>query len=268
MREGTWRAAVRNAARKMRWVASLPTYYPREGLNGPSLDNGQILSIGAVSGVVNRKEDLAYFQGRTIRLWPGCTTSWRVELEHREEDPDAPSEYIDAVGFAILDPVNPGEILAAYEWNQDGMAYPQDYSRYKDCGFPVEDFKVQDPNFQLVLDDQGYRGRLEIKVTYKRHRIVATVAVASVTNQSVDERDRQTIDMGHNDKGTMLRIRDGQRDMVDPVFGRERTLAIAPFCDLSRGSIATLSWSQIAQNRGPTWREIRLSDTETGYESR
>ena len=61
-------------------------------------------------------------------------------------------------------------------------------------------------------------------------------------------------------KYTMLRVepleRDGRKDDVAPVLGREGTLVVAPFCDLCRGSSAELSWSPLAHsNSWQTWRE-------------
>ena len=59
--------------------------------------------------------------------------------------------------------------------------------------------------------------------------------------------------MRHYDKCTMLRVepteRDGRKDDVAPVLGREDTLVVAPFCDLSRGSSASLTWSDLANPR-------------------
>lgn len=254
MRAGTWRAAVRKAAREIRWVASLPSYYPWKGLNGPA-------------SVTARDKDLMYLRGRAIRLWPGCTTSWRVKLEKQS---GATSRYINAAGFAILDPINPGRVLAAYEWNEDERSYPNDHTRCKNAvGFPVRDFKVTKGTEIRPLFEGG--DRLEIKVTYKRNRIVATVDFDSSSSLYNTERNLQAIDMRQDDECTLLRIkpldRDGRRDRVDPALGRENTLVVAPFCDLSRGSSATLSWSD-AEIRGPVWREYRLSGTETEYESR
>ena len=100
-------------------------------------------------------------------------------------------------------------------------------------------------------------------------------------------------------KYTMLRVepleRDGRKDDVAPVLGREDTLVVAPFCDLSRGSSASLTWSDLANPRinrvigsskpltwselaslgndlgGITWREYEArgkKKTRTRYEPR
>ena len=37
-----------------------------------------------------------------------------------------------------------------------------------------------------------------------------------------------------------------------PVLGREGTLVVAPFCDLSHGSSARLTWSAVAQGLAPS----------------
>ena len=78
--------------------------------------------------------------------------------------------------------------------------------------------------------------------------------------------------MRHYDKCTMLRVepteRDGRKDDVAPVLGREGTLVVAPFCDLCRGSSASLTWSPLAMsNSWQTWREHK-EGKKTWYEPR
>ena len=73
-------------------------------------------------------------------------------------------------------------------------------------------------------------------------------------------------------KYTMLRVelleRDGRKDDVAPVLGREGTLVVAPFCDLCRGSSASLTWSPLAHsNSWQTWREHK-EGKKTWYEPR
>ena len=70
-RAGTWRAAVRSAAREIRWVASLhgkrwAVHYQWKELNGPA----------TIAGRLERwtQESLLYVRGRAIRLRPGWTT--------------------------------------------------------------------------------------------------------------------------------------------------------------------------------------------------
>jgi hypothetical protein len=188
-----------------------------------------------------------YFRGRAIRLWPGCTTSWRVLVEKPSE---GSGTYINAVGFAILDPSNPGKVLAAYEWNEDGQPYPMDAVRCKNAGgFPVRDLKINCGVRPFFRGDDV----IEVKVTHESQRILATVAVNG-------ESARRGIEMRDCGKYTMLRVepleRDGRKDDVAPVLGREGTLVVAPFCDLCRGSSASLTWSPLADsNSWQTWRE-------------
>ena len=181
-------------------------------------------------------------RGRAIRLWPGCTTSWRVLVE---KPSDGSGTYINAVGFAILDPINPGKVLAAYEWNEDGQPYPMDAVRCRNAGgFPVRDLKIY--RGVRPLFESG--DTIEIKVTLENGHIMAAV---EVNDEPTDgEGTRRGIEMRHYDKCTMLRVepteRDGRKDDVAPVLGREGTLVVAPFCDLSRGSSASLTWSDLA----------------------
>ena len=72
-RVGTWRESVFSYAREIRWAGSQPSYYPWKELNGPAT-------------VTNREKTLMYFRGRAIRLWPGCTTSWRVLVEKPSDE--------------------------------------------------------------------------------------------------------------------------------------------------------------------------------------
>ena len=280
-RVGTWRESVFSYAREIRWAGSQPSYFPWKELNGPAT-------------VTNREKTLMYFRGRAIRLWPGCTTSWRVLVE---KPSDGSGTYINAVGFAILDPINPGKVLAAYEWNEDGQPYPMDAVRCRNAGgFPVRDLKIY--RGVRPLFESG--DTIEIKVTLENGHIMAAV---EVNDEPTDgEGTRRGIEMRHYDKCTMLRVepteRDGRKDDVAPVLGREGTLVVAPFCDLSRGSSASLTWSDLANPRinrvigssepltwselaslgndlgGITWREYEDRDcrgkkkTRTRYEPR
>ena len=254
-RVGTWRESVFSYAREIRWAGSQPSYYPWKELNGPAT-------------VTNREKTLMYFRGRAIRLWPGCTTSWRVLVE---KPSDGSGTYINAVGFAILDPINPGKVLAAYEWNEDGQPYPMDAVRCKNAGgFPVRDLKIPDLGVRPFFRGDDV---IEIKVTLENvWRIMAAVEVNG-------ESARRGIEMRDCGKYTMLRVepleRDGRKDDVAPVLGREGTLVVAPFCDLCRGSSASLTWSQLASLGndlgGITWREYEArgkKKTRTRYEPR
>ena len=250
-RVGTWRESVFSYAREIRWAASQPSYYPWKELNGPAT-------------VTNREKTLMYFRGRAIRLWPGCTTSWRVLVE---KPSDGSGTYINAVGFAILDPSNPGKVLAAYEWNEDGQPYPMDAVRCRNAGgFPVRDLKIY--RGVRPLFESG--DTIEIKVTLENGRIMAAVEVND--EPTYGEGTRRGIEMRHYDKSTMLRVEplesDGRKDDVAPVLGREGTLVVAPFCDLCRGSSASLTWSPLAHsNSWQTWREHK-EGKKTWYEPR
>ena len=246
-RVGTWRESVFAYAREIRWAGSQPSYFPWKELNGPAT-------------VTNREKTLMYFRGRAIRLWPGCTTSWRVLVE---KPSDGSGTYINAVGFAILDPSNPGKVLAAYEWNEDGQPYPMDAVRCRNAGgFPVRDLKINCGIRPFFRSDDV----IEVKVTYEGPlRITATVEVDG-------ESARSGIEMRDCGKSTMLRVepleRDGRKDDVAPVLGREGTLVVAPFCDLCRGSSASLTWSPLAHsNSWQTWREHK-EGKKTWYEPR
>ena len=253
-RVGTWRESVFSYAREIRWAGSQPSYFPWKELNGPAT-------------VTNREKTLMYFRGRAIRLWPGCTTSWRVLVE---KPSDGSGTYINAVGFAILDPINPGKVLAAYEWNEDGQPYPMDAVRCKNAGgFPVRDLKINCGVRPFFRSDDV----IEIKVTHEGPlRIMATVAVNDDTMGEVAESARRGIEMRDCGKSTMLRVepteRDGRKDDVAPVRGRESTIVVAPFCDLCRGSSASLTWSPLAHsNSWQTWREHK-EGKKTWYEPR
>ena len=198
-RVGTWRESVFSYAREIRWAGSQPSYFPWKELNGPAT-------------VTNREKTLMYFRGRAIRLWPGCTTSWRVLVE---KPSDGSGTYINAVGFAILDPINPGKVLAAYEWNEDGQPYPMDAVRCRNAGgFPVRDLKIY--RGVRPLFESG--DTIEIKVTLENGHIMAAV---EVNDEPTDgEGTRRGIEMRHYDKCTMLRVepteRDGRKDDVAP----------------------------------------------------
>jgi hypothetical protein len=253
-RVGTWRESVFSYAREIRWAGSQPSYYPWKELNGPAT-------------VTNREKTLMYFRGRAIRLWPGCTTSWRVLVE---KPSDGSGTYINAVGFAILDPSNPEKVLAAYEWNEDGQPYPMDAVRCRNAGgFPVRDLKINCGVRPFFRSDDV----IEIKVTHEGPlRIMATVAVNDDTMGEVAESARRGIEMRDCGKSTMLRVepteRDGRKDDVAPVRGRESTIVVAPFCDLCRGSSASRTWSPLAHsNSWQTWREHK-EGKKTWYEPR
>ena len=172
-RVGTWRESVFSYAREIRWAGSQPSYFPWKELNGPAT-------------VTNREKTLMYFRGRAIRLWPRCTTSWRVLVE---KPSDGSGTYINAVGFAILDPSNPGKVLAAYEWNEDGQPYPMDAVRCKNAGgFPVRDLKIPDLGVRPFFRSDDV---IEVKVTHEGHRIMATVAVNDDTMGEAEESARR-----------------------------------------------------------------------------
>ena len=113
---------------------------------------------------------------------------------------------------------------------------------------------------------------IEVKVTHEGRRIIATVAVNDDTMGEAEESARRGIEMRDCGKSTMLRVepleRDGRKDDVAPVLGREGTLVVAPFCDLCRGSSASLTWSPLAMsNSWQTWREHK-EGKKTWYEPR
>ena len=107
---------------------------------------------------------------------------------------------------------------------------------------------------------------IEIKVTLENGRIMAAVEVNDEPTDG-EGTQRRGIEMRHYDKCTMLRVepteRDGRKDDVAPVLGREGTLVVAPFCDLSRGpprrSLGAISRTQGSTgSSGPpalTWSE-------------
>jgi len=271
-RAGTWRAAVRSAARQIRWVASLhlnrfAVHYQWKELDGPA----------TIAGRLDRwtHASLLYVRGRAIRLRPGWTTSWQVRLEKG----DAASEHdLNAFGFAILDPINPRKVLVAYEWNEDGMPFYEE--RGRGAGFHVR---------ELRGDDQGrpfFEGgdSIRIQVTHKGNSIEATVTVDSDTNPEAMPRSKMQeiqIDDDYLPGGfgpdcydsesedeeykrtKILRLlprkRDGRKDEVDDLYAQEKTLVVAPFCDLANLSTARLTWSAVAQALGPTWRLYKAS---------
>ena len=277
-RAGTWRAAVRSAAREIRWVASLhgkrwAVHYQWKELNGPA----------TIAGRLERwtQESLLYVRGRAIRLRPGWTTSWQVKLVKD----DAGSEHdLNAFGFAILDSMNPGKVLVAYEWNEDGLPFYEE--RGRNAGFHVRELRGDD------LGRPFFQGgdSIEIRVIHKGNSIAATVTVDSDTNPEAMPRSKmqeiqidddylpgfgpdcyssESEDEEYN-RTKILRLlprdRDGRRDEVDGVYGRENTLVVAPFCDLCHGSSATLAWSAVAQGLGRTWRLYKKASATGSYD--
>ncbi len=267
-RAGTWRAAVRSAAREIRWVASLhgkrwAVHYQWKELNGPAM----------IAGRLDRwtQASLLYVRGRAIRLRPGWTTSWQVRLEKQSDD--AASDDLNAFGFAILDPINPGKVLVAYEWNEDGLPFYEE--RGRGAGFHVRELRGDDRGRPFFEGSDSIR----IQVTHKGNSIEAMVVVDSRTlPYSPRRRKTQEIEIEsyssdsdsdsadeeyHRTKILRLlpRKRDGRKDEVDDLYGQEKTLVVAPFCDLSHGSSARLTWSAVAQALGPTWRLYKASAT-------
>lgn len=260
-RAGTWRAAVRSAAREIRWVASLhgkrwAVHYQWKELNGPATITGRLDRYTA--------ESLLYVRGRAIRLRPGWTTSWQVKLEKG----DAASEHdLNAFGFAILDPINPGKVLVAYEWNEDGLPFYEERGRH--AGFHVRELRGDGRGRPFFEGGDSIR----IQVTHKGNSIAAAVTVDSDTSEfprikrheiEIDDSDSDSEDEEYT-RTKVLRLlprkRDGRKDEVDDLYGQEKTLVVAPFCDLCHGSSARLTWSAVAQGLGPTWRLYKASAT-------
>ena len=96
-------------------------------------------------------------------------------------------------------------------------------------------------------------------------RTVLAVAAAAPEGCSVLEQTQNEPGIhGPNEpRATDLlpRKRDGRKDEVDDLYGQEKTLVVAPFCDLCHGSSARLTWSAVAQGLGPTWRLYKASAT-------
>jgi hypothetical protein len=264
-RAGTWRAAVRSAAREIRWVASLhgkrwAVHYQWKELNGPATITGRLDRYTA--------ESLLYVRGRAIRLRPGWTTSWQVKLEKG----DAASEHdLNAFGFAILDPINPGKVLVAYEWNEDGLPFYEE--RGRNAGFHVRELRGDGRGRPFFEGGDSIR----IQVTHKGNSIAAAVTVDSDTSEfprikrheiEIEDSDSDSEDEEYT-RTKILRLlprkRDGRMDEVNNVYGQEKTLVVAPFCDLANSSSATLMWSAVAQGLGPTWRIYKKASATGSY---
>ena len=265
-RAGTWRAAVRSAAREIRWVASLhgkrwAVHYQWKELNGPAM----------IAGRLDRwtQASLLYVRGRAIRLRPGWTTSWQVRLEKQSDD--AASDDLNAFGFAILDPMNPGKVLVAYEWNEDGLPFYEE--RGRNAGFHVRELRGDGRGRPFFEGGDSIR----IQVTHKGNSIAAAVTVDSDTSEfprikrheiEIEDSDSDSEDEEYT-RTKILRLlprkRDGRMDEVNNVYGQEKTLVVAPFCDLANSSSATLMWSAVAQGLGPTWRIYKKASATGSY---
>ena len=265
-RAGTWRAAVRSAAREIRWVASLhgkrwAVHYQWKELNGPAM----------IAGRLDRwtQASLLYVRGRAIRLRPGWTTSWQVRLEKQSDD--AASDDLNAFGFAILDPMNPGKVLVAYEWNEDGLPFYEE--RGRNAGFHVRELRGDGRGRPFFEGGDSIR----IQVTHKGNSIAAAVTVDSDTSEfprikrheiEIEDSDSDSEDEEYT-RTKILRLlprkRDGRKDEVDDLYGQEKTLVVAPFCDLANSSSATLMWSAVAQGLGPTWRIYKKASATGSY---